>query len=281
MIDALLEPFAYDYMVRAIWVSALIGGVCAFISCYLILKGWSLMGDALAHSVVPGVALAYLLALPYSIGAFFAGLLAALSMQTMKHKTKLREDTVIGLIFTTFFAIGLLLVSINPVAVNIQNIVLGNVLAISDQDIWQIVIICIITFSVLCLKWRDLQIVFFDERHAQSIGLPVRGLKIVFFTLLSAMCVAALQSVGACLVIAIVITPGATAYLLTDRFGKMILLSVTLGTVTSGLGVYISYFANAHPGGLIVCLQTVLFLSALVLAPKYGLIKRGALKAGA
>jgi manganese/iron transport system permease protein len=274
MIDLLLEPFAYSYMINAIWVCALVGGVCAFLSSYLMLKGWSLMGDALAHSIVPGVALAYLLALPYAIGAFFAGILASLSMALVKHQTKLREDTVIGLVFTTFFAIGLLMVSINPTAINIQAIILGNILAISGADIIQIVIISSICLSLLLLTWKDLVAVFFDENHARSIGLPVNALKIMFFTLLSASTVAALQTVGACLVIAIVVTPGATAYLLTDRFGKLIIISTALGTTTSALGAYASYFLDANPGGIIVALQTALFLLAFACAPKYGLISR-------
>ena len=157
----LLEPFSYEYMVKAIWVSALVGGTCAFLSSYLVLKGWSLIGDALAHAIVPGVALSYLLNLPYAIGAFFAGILAAFSMAIVKHKTKLREDAVIGLIFTTFFAVGLLLVSINPTAVNIQAIILGNILAISDQDILQVIIISLICLGALLLKWKDLMAVFF------------------------------------------------------------------------------------------------------------------------
>ena len=232
------------------------------------------MGDALAHSIVPGVALAYLLKLPYAIGAFFAGLLASLSMVIVKQKTKLREDAIIGLVFTSFFAIGLLLVSINPTAVNIQGIILGNILAISKADIVQVVIISVLCLSCLVLKWKDLMAVFFDEGHAKSIGLPVQGLKVFFFTLLSAATVAALQTVGACLVIAMVVTPGATAYLLTDRFGKLIILSISFGLVTSGLGAYLSYFLNANPGGLIVCIQTVLFLIVFIFAPKYGLLSR-------
>lgn len=274
MIDLMLEPFSYDYMVKAISVSALVGVTCAFLSCYLMLKGWSLMGDALAHSVVPGVALAYILALPYAVGAFFAGLLASLGIVFVRRKTKLKEDAIIGLIFTFFFAVGLLMVSLNPVSVNIQAIILGNILGISDADIIQLVIISVVCLLVLGLKWRDFMAVFFDEGYAQSIGLPVHWLKIVFFTLLSAACVAALQTVGACLVIAMVITPGVTAYLLTDRFGKMIVIAMVLGGGTSALGAYGSYFLDANPGGLIVCLQTVLFLCAFVFAPKYGLIKR-------
>ncbi len=272
MIDVLLEPFTYQYMIKAIWVCALVGGTCAFLSAYLMLKGWSLIGDALGHSIVPGVALAYLMGLPYAIGAFFAGGLAAMSMAFVKKKTKLREDAVIGLVFTTFFAIGLLLVSINPTSVNIQGIILGNILAISDDDIAQIVIISVVCLLVLILKWKDFLVVFFDERHARSIGLPVQLLQVVFFTLLSAACVAALQAVGACLVIAMVVTPGATAYLLTDKFGRLVWIAIALGSITSALGAYLSYFFNANPGGLIVTMQTLLFLGAFLFAPKHGIL---------
>ncbi len=270
--DILLEPFAYQYMVKAIWVCALVGGMCAFLSAYLIMKGWSLMGDALAHSVVPGVALAYLLALPYAAGAFFAGILAAFSMSFVRRKTRLREDAVIGLVFTGFFAVGLLLVSINPVAVNIQSVILGNILAIDDRDAVQVVIISVICLLLMSLKWKDMMAVFFDESHARSIGLPVNGLKIMFFALLSAATVAALQTVGACLVIAMVVTPGATAYLLTDRFGRMIVLAMAMGALTSAAGAYLSYFLNANTGGLIVMMQTILFLLAFLCAPRYGLM---------
>lgn len=274
MLSLLLEPFSYSYMTNAIWVSALVGGLCAFLSAYLMLKGWSLMGDALAHSVVPGVALAYLLALPYAVGAFFAGMLATLSMAIVKSTTKLREDAVIGLVFTTFFAVGLLIASVNPTAVDIQTIVLGNILAISGEDTFQVVIISSVCFLVLGLKWKDLAALFFDEVHARSIGLSVNLLKILFFTLLSAAAVAALQTVGAILVIGMLITPGATAYLLTDRFGKLVVLSVVLGAGTSGLGAYASYFFDVSPGGLIVSLQTALFLLAFLFAPKHGLISQ-------
>ena len=268
--DFLLEPLSYGYMLRAIWVSALVGGTCGFLSAYLVLKGWSLMGDALAHSIVPGVTLAYLWALPYAVGAFFAGLLAALSMSVVRQKTALREDTVIGIVFTTFFAAGLLLASLYPVSVNIQSIILGNILAIDDYDAAQLVIIAVICLCLLTLTWKSLMAVFFDEQHARSLGMPVRALKIMFFTLLSAATVAALQTVGACLVIAMVVTPGATAYLLTNRFGVMILLSIAVGVVTSAVGAYVSYFMDANTGGLIVVLQTVLFLLAFLFAPQHG-----------
>ena len=274
MIELVLEPFSYSYMVKAVWVSAMVGGVCAFLSAYLMLKGWSLMGDALAHSVVPGVALSYMLALPFAIGAFFSGILAALSMVIVKKCTRLREDAVIGLTFTAFFAAGLLMVSINPVAVSIDAIIFGNILAISDDDINQVVIISIVCLVTLSVTWRDMMAVFFDENHARSIGLHVTALKILLFTMLSAACVAALQTVGTILVIAMVVTPGATAYLLTDKFGRLIIIAIALGSITSGIGAYASFFLDANPGGLIVALQTLIFLSAFVFAPKYGVIKR-------
>lgn len=272
MWEILAEPLNYEYMVRAIWISALVGGVCAFLSSYLMLKGWSLMGDALAHAIVPGVALAYMLQLPFAIGAFVAGMLAAMGMALIRQKTALKEDTIIGLVFTTFFAAGLVMVSINPVSVNLQAIVLGNILAVSDSDAMQVVIISVVSMALLLLVWKDLVSVFFDESHARSIGLPVNGLKILFFTLLSACTVAALQTVGACLVIAMVITPGATAYLLTDRFGVLIALAVALGSLTSGAGAYLSYFIDGSTGGVIVTFQTLLFFAAFIFSPKHGLI---------
>jgi len=268
----LLEPFAYNYMFNAIWVSALVGGVCAFLSCYLMLKGWSLIGDALSHSIVPGVAGAYMLGLPFSIGAFFSGGLAAATMLFLNQRTRLREDTIIGLIFSSFFGLGLFMVSLNPTSVNIQTIVLGNILAIAPSDIVQLAAIGFVSLAILLVKWKDLMVTFFDENHARSIGLNPVLLKGLFFTLLSVTTVAALQTVGAFLVICMVVTPGATAYLLTDRFPKLLLISVALGSVTSAVGTYISYFLDGATGGIIVVLQTMLFLITFVFAPKHGLL---------
>ena len=218
MMAMLLEPLSYGYMVNAIWVSALVGGVCAFLSAYLMLKGWSLIGDALSHAIVPGVAGAYMLGLPFAAGAFLSGGLAAAAMLFLNRRTKLKEDAIIGMIFTSFFGIGLFMVSLSPTSVNIQTIVLGNILAITPEDTVQLAIIGGVTLVVLLLKWKDLMVTFFDENHARSIGLNPTALRILFFTLLSASTVAALQTVGAFLVVAMVVTPGATAYLLTDRF---------------------------------------------------------------
>jgi manganese/iron transport system permease protein len=272
LLAELVVPFSYQYMAKAMWVSALVGGVCAFLSAYLMLKGWSLMGDALAHSIVPGVAGAYILGFPFAVGAFFAGVLASIAMGLVKQYTRLREDAVIGLVFTSLFALGLLMASIWPTSVSIQSIVLGNILAISDEDVVQVAVIAAVSLAILALKWKDLMVTFFDESHARTLGLNTFFLKGLFFTLLSACTVAALQTVGACLVIAMVVTPGATAYLLTDRFGRLIMISVTLGATTSFVGAYVSYFLDGATGGVIVTLQTILFLAAFYFAPKHGVL---------
>ncbi|MFJ0493250.1 iron/manganese ABC transporter permease subunit SitC [Citrobacter werkmanii] len=268
----LTEPFGYQYMLNAMWVSAMVGGLCAFLSCYLMLKGWSLIGDALSHSIVPGVAGAYMLGLPFALGAFLSGGLAAGSMLFLNQRSRLKEDAIIGLIFSSFFGIGLFMVSLNPMSVNIQTIILGNVLAIAPEDILQLAIIGVISLTILLLKWKDLMVVFFDENHARSIGLNPGRLKLLFFTLLSVSTVAALQTVGAFLVICLVVTPGATAWLLTDRFPRLLIIAVAIGSLTSFLGAWLSYWLDGATGGIIVVLQTLLFLLAFVFAPKHGLL---------
>ncbi|MBW9350547.1 iron/manganese ABC transporter permease subunit SitC [Citrobacter sp. EC_71] len=268
----LTEPFGYQYMLNAMWVSAMVGGLCAFLSCYLMLKGWSLIGDALSHSIVPGVAGAYMLGLPFALGAFLSGGLAAGSMLFLNQRSRLKEDAIIGLIFSSFFGIGLFMVSLNPMSVNIQTIILGNVLAIAPEDILQLAIIGVISLTILLLKWKDLMVVFFDENHARSIGLNPGRLKLLFFTLLSVSTVAALQTVGAFLVICLVVTPGATAWLLTDRFPRLLTIAVAIGSLTSFFGAWLSYWLDGATGGIIVVLQTLLFLLAFVFAPKHGLL---------
>lgn len=272
MIETVLEPFSYAYMTNAMWVSALVGGVCAFLSSYLMLKGWSLIGDALSHSVVPGVAGAFMLGLPFSVGAFISGGLAAGAMLFLSGRSGLKIDVIIGIIFTSFFGLGLFMVSINPMAVSIQTIVMGNILAITPGDTLQLAIIGFVSLAILLMKWKDLMVVFFDENHARTIGLRPDLLKLLFFALLSAAIVAAMITVGAFLVIAMVVTPGATAYLLCDRFPRLIVLSVVIGTVTGFVGAYASYFLDGATGGVIVTLQTLVFLVTFVVAPKHGVL---------
>ncbi|SDD94031.1 manganese/iron transport system permease protein [Paracoccus isoporae] len=268
----LLDPFTYGFMLSAMLVSALVGAVCAFLSAYLMLKGWSLIGDALSHSVVPGVAGAYLLGFPLAFGAFLSGGLAAGAMLFLSDRSGLKVDVVIGLIFTAFFGLGLFLVSINPIAVDLQAITMGNILAVTPGETRQLAIIGLGSLAVLAVKWKDLMVVFFDESHARSIGLRAGLLKLVFFTLLSACIVAAMQTVGAFLVIALVVTPGATAYLICDRFPRLILTSVAIGAVTCFVGAYVSFFLNGATGGIIVVMQTLIFLAAFIWAPKHGLL---------
>ena len=268
--ETLLLPFSYGYMFNAMWVSALVGGVCAFLSAYLMLKGWSLIGDALSHSIVPGVAGAYMLGLPFALGAFVAGGLAAGAMLFLNQRSGLKEDTIIGLIFTSFFGLGLFMVSLSPTSVSVQTITMGNILAITPSDTLQLAIIGFVTLAILLAKWKDLMVTFFDENHARSIGLKPELLKVVFFMLLAASCVAALQTVGAFLVIAMVVTPGATAYLITDRFPRLLVMSVSIGALTSFVGAYLSFFLDGATGGIIVSLQTLIFLVAFVFAPKHG-----------
>jgi manganese/iron transport system permease protein len=272
MMQTLLTPLQYEYMLKAILVSGVIGGVCAFLSCFITLKGWSLMGDALSHSVVPGVAVAYYIGWPFAAGAFATGLLAAAGMGFVKTKTRLREDAVIGVVFTAFFALGLFLISLYPSQVDLRSIVFGNILGISNPDIVQVLIISAVTLIILGFKWRDLLLFCFDPNQARALGLNTTVLHFTLLTLLSATAVAALQTVGACLVVAMLVTPGATAYLLTDRFARMIGLAVGMGVGTSIVGAYVSYFFDGSTGGCIVTLQSILFVLALVFGPKHGLI---------
>ncbi len=272
MFEFLTEPFNYEYMRNAFLASALVGGVCAFLSAFLVLKGWSLIGDALSHAVVPGVAGAYALGLPFSVGAFFSGFLAAASIYLLKSISRLREDAIIGFVFTTFFAAGMLMISLNPTAVNLQAVIFGNILMVSHEELYQMLAIGVVSLVLLSLFWKDFMLLFFDDNQAASVGISGWKLKVLFFALLSACTVASLQIVGAVLVIAMVIIPGATAYLLTDRFGRMIIIASAIGVVTSGLGTYLSYYIDGVTGGLIVLSQSFFFTCAFLFAPKHGIL---------
>ena len=261
MIALLLEPLQYQYMQKALLAATVTGGVCALLSVYLMLKGWSLVGDALSHAVVPGVAAAYALSLPYATGAFFAAISAMLAMLALRRLPMLRQDAVIGFVFTTFFAAGLLLISLNPTAINLEAVIHGQILAIAGRDLVQMLALCALTLFVLALQWRTFMLIFFDDVQAQVAGLPVRRLQLVFFTLVSLAVVAALQAVGAILVIALLITPGATAFLLSSRFGRVLWIAFAIGTFTCLAGVYLSYWLDLVPGALIVLLQTALFMA--------------------
>ena len=222
-----------------------------------------------------------MLGLPFAVGAFLSGGLAAATMLFLSERSGLKIDVVIGLIFTAFFGLGLFMISLNPMAVSIQTITMGNILTIAPEDTLQLAIIGFVSLAVLLFIRKDLIVVFFDENHARTIGLRPRLLKAIFFMLLSACVVAAMQTVGAFLVVAMVVTPGATAYLLCDRFPRLILLSVLIGSFTGFFGAYLSYYLDGATGGVIVCLQTLIFLLVFVFAPKHGLLAARAKAAAA
>ncbi|WP_396135102.1 metal ABC transporter permease [Chamaesiphon sp. OTE_8_metabat_110] len=261
-------------MVKAIFVSALVGMVCAALSCYMTLKGWSLMGDAVSHAVLPGVAVAYMLNIPLAIGAFVFGVGSTIAIGFIKSQTRIKEDTVIGLVFTGFFALGLVLISKVRSSIDLTHILFGNVLGIADGDIIQTVIISAITLVTLAILRKDLMLFCFDSTHARSIGLNTTFLYYVLLSLLALTAVAALQTVGIILVVAMLVTPGATAYMLSDRFDMMMLIAMASGIFSGVMGTYISYHIDGSTGGCIVVLQTLLFLVAMIFAPKHGLLAK-------
>ncbi|TCI00341.1 hypothetical protein EJV46_06820 [Roseococcus sp. SYP-B2431] len=272
MAEELLIPFQYDYMLRAMAISALIGAVAGLLSCYVVLKGWSLMGDALSHAVVPGVVLAWIGGIPFAIGAFASGLLAAAAMAGLRGRTPLREDAVIGVVFTGFFGAGLFLLSLFPSNVRLQTILFGNVLGIADFDILQMAIIAVLVVAALAVKGRDLMLSLFDPVQLAAIGGSPGAMRLLLLTLLAATAVAGLQAVGAVLVIGMLVTPGATAYLLTDRFGRMAGLATAIGAGSGLLGAYASYFLDGSTGGVIVVSQVLIFGAALLWAPRHGVL---------
>ena len=272
-IDWLLDPLTHDFMRRALMVSALVGGVCGLLSCYMTLKGWALMGDAVSHAVMPGVVVAYALGLPFSLGAFVFGVGSVALIGFVKQKSRIKEDTVIGLVFTGFFALGLVLVSKIKSNIDLMQILFGSPLGISRSDVNQTLIISFIVISILLIFRKDLMLYCFDAKHARSIGINTGILHYLLLTLLSLSAVVGLQTVGIILVVAMLITPGATAYLLTDRFDRMTILAVISSSFSSILGVYISYWSDIETGGSIVLVQTLIFLIAFLFATRYGIFK--------
>ena len=272
IVSWLVEPLQLGFMVRALWVSAFVGVVCAVLSCYITLKGWSLMGDAVSHAVVPGVVVAYALGLPFALGAFVFGFGATVAIGYVKAQTRLKEDAVIGVIFTGFFAFGLVLATKIPSNVDLFHILFGNVLGISRSDIVQTVIAGVLTLAIILLRRKDLLLFCFDPNHAKAIGLNTQ---LMYYTLLSVLAltiVTALQTAGIVLVVAMLVTPGATAYLLSDRFDRMLWISVATSVLSCLLGTYVSYHLDASTGGCIVVLMTLFFVGAVLFGPKYGLI---------
>ncbi len=274
LLNSLLAPLGYDFMLRALLVSSLVGAVCAVLSCFITLKGWSLMGDAVSHAVLPGVVLAYLLNLPFVIGAFVFGLISVSAIGFIQSRSRVKEDTVIGVVFTALFSLGLVMISRVSSDVHLSHILFGDVLGISDADLWQTVIAGAVALGAILLLRRDLLLYVFDATHARSIGLNTGLLYGALLVILALTIVSALQTVGVILVVAMLITPGATAYLLTDRFSRMLILAVTAGVLSSLIGTYASYFLDGATGACIVLTQSVLFGLAFLFAPKHGQIAR-------
>ena len=267
------EPIAHEFMRKAILISTLITSVCGLLSSFLTLKGWALMGDAVSHAVMPGVVVAYAIGVPLSIGAFVFGVGSVALIGFIKHKSRIKEDTVIGLVFTGFFALGIVLISKITSDIDLMHILYGTPLGIPLSDVKQTIFISFLVVLILSIFRKDLMLYCFDPRHAKTIGINVSFLHYLLLTCLSLAAVVGLQAVGIVLVVAMLITPGATAYLLTDKFDELSIISVLSSIISSLIGIYLSYWLDIAPGGSIVLVQTFIFLFAFLFAPRYGIFK--------
>ena len=264
MIDLLLQPFDYGYMRNAMWVSALVGGVCAFLSAYLMLKGWSLMGDAISHAILPGVVLAYIVNIPLAIGAFGAGMTCALATGFLKENSRIKQDTIMGIVFSGMFGLGIVLYTKIQSDVHLDHILFGDMLGVGWGDILESGIIALAAGGFLIVKWRDLLLHAFDPAQAKAVGLPVRVLHYGLLAIISLTVVGALKAVGIILAIGLLIAPGAIAYLLTRKFSQMLVVSVILAVGAAFFGVYASFFIDSAPAPTIVLLLTVAFIIAFL-----------------
>ncbi|MBD8505445.1 metal ABC transporter permease [Hoyosella sp. G463] len=274
VLDLLLDPLQFEFMQRAFIVAIVASVVCALLSCWLVLVGWSLMGDAISHAVLPGVALAYIVGAPFAVGALAFALLAVALIGAVRNTSRIKEDTAMGIVFTALFAFGLVLVSRNPSQVDIMHILFGNLLGIPPSDMIQVLVLGAITAAILLVKRRDLTLYAFDKAHAQAVGVSVARLGALLLVLLAVTIVVALQAVGVILVVALLITPGATAYLLTDRFSRMLVIAPVIAVIASTTGIYASYYYDASTGGMVVLAQSVAFAAAYLLSPAHGLLTR-------
>lgn len=268
------DPLQFEFMRRALLVAVVVGVVGAVLSCWLTLLGWSLMGDAVSHAVLPGVVLSYVLGAPFAVGAFLFGCGAVALIGGLNRTSRVKEDAAMGIVFTGLFALGLTLVSVIPSQVDLFHILFGNVLGVSDADIVQVVLLGVLTLVVVLVSRRNLVLYAFDPTHAHAVGISPRRLEALLLGLLALTVIVALQAVGIVLVVAMLITPGATAYLLTDRFDRMIALAAATGVLSTVLGTYASFHLDASTGGSIVCVLTLLFLAAYLFAPRQGLLAR-------
>lgn len=262
----LTEPWQYGFMRRALLVTVVASAVCALLSCWLVLIGWSLMGDAVSHAVLPGVVLAYLVGAPFALGAFVFGVGAVALIGGVKETTRLKEDTAIGVVFTALFAVGIVLVSTTPSQVDLSHILFGNVLGVSDADVAQVLVLAAIAAVVLVARRRDITLYAFDRVHGHVIGLPVRRTRWLLLGLLSVTVVVALQAVGVVLAVAMLIIPGATAFLLVDRVQRMLVVAPVVAVVASVVGVWGSFVLDVGSAGLVVVCQALAFAAAWLVA---------------
>ncbi len=274
LLDLILEPLQYDFMVRAIATTVIAAVVCAVLSCWLVLVGWSLMGDAVSHAVLPGVVLAYVVGVPFALGAVVFGFLAVGLIGLVRGTSRIKEDAAIGIVFTTLFAAGLVMISVTPSQTDLSHIIFGNILGISAAELVQIAVLAAVAFLVLFVRRRDLTLYAFDPTHAHAIGLSPRFLGALLLGVLALTAVVALQVVGVVLVVAMLIIPGATAYLLTDRFSRMLILAPAISAVCSVVGIYISYWADAASGGMVVVAQGAVFALVYLFSPHQGVLAR-------
>lgn len=272
VIDWFTVPLSYPFMQRALLVSLMVGAVCAVLSCYLVLKGWSLMGDAVSHAVLPGIVLAYVAGLPLAVGAFVAGLSCALLTGYLKESSRVKEDTVMGVVFSGMFGFGLVIFTKVETEQHLLHILFGNVLGVTRQDLIETALIAGVTLAIVLVKRRDLLLYCFDPNHARAIGLPVQLLHYGLLVLLSLTIVGSLKAVGIILVVAMLIAPGAIAFLLTDRFERMLVIATAVATGSSVLGTLISFHIDGATGACIVLVQATVFVLAFLFAPKRGLI---------
>ncbi len=279
--EKLLEPFQFAFMTDAMLVGAVVGAVCAVLSCFLVLKGWSLMGDAISHAVLPGIVIAYAVGAPLALGAFASGLLCAVATGFIKANSRIKEDTVMGVVFTGLFAFGLVIFTKIKTDLHLDHILFGNILGIEPRDMIESCAVAGVTLAIVLALRRDLLLFCFDPSHARSIGLPTGFLYYLLLSLLAATIVAALKAVGIILVIAMLVTPGCIAYLLTDRFTRMLWIATGSAVFSSLAGVYVSFFLNASTAACMVLVQALIFLVVLIFAPKYGLFARPRLTASA
>lgn len=269
-ISLITEPLAQDFMRRALFMSAAVGIVCSIFSCFLVLKGWSLMGDAVSHAILPGMAFAYLVSLPIALGAFASGLFCAVAIGFLKENSRVKEDAVMGVVFSGMFALGLVMVSKIETDIHLLHVLFGNVLGISDRDLLEAVGIGVICTVVMLAKRRDLGLHCFDEVHARVIGLPIQALHFTFLVLLALTIVAALKAVGIILVVAMLVAPGAIAYLFARTFDQMLVIAVSTTLFSCFAGVLISYRFDTATGPLIVVIEALLFIIPVLImrAPK-------------